>query len=175
MHDAVWKRADSYVGIDQEWFRDARRVYIGDAHLILRGVDLQPFTIFDVDAYGSPWLAAWTIAKLRRWTPGEVVGFVLTYGSGLKLKLGGIPEIERRLSGLSVVSFAARDILIDRCLSAWLRQVGGRVERRWQATQNGQVGMIYTGCVVRITQPQQPALQAPSSAGAASRRRRAGA
>lgn len=156
MYRRAWREADSYTAMDRKWFRDDRRAYVGDSLLMLRGIDLNAFTIFDVDSYGSPWPAAWTIAKLRRWDRPETIGFVLTYGSGFKIKFGQVPVVEAAMAGMEHVGFAARDILLDNCLSAWLRQVGGTVLRRWQATAgNGQSGMIYTGLVISIA-PRGP-------------------
>jgi hypothetical protein len=84
MHRAVWHKADSYVGCDQHWqMSDPRRRFVGDSLRILRCVDLSPWNVFDVDAYGDPWPALYVLLHRRVWRPGELGALCITDGSTL--------------------------------------------------------------------------------------------
>ena len=81
MHKAVWHLADSYVGIDQVWsIQDTRLRFVGDNEVILRSIDLGRYNIFDLDAYGSPWVLMVILAERRSWKRGERGAVVLTDG-----------------------------------------------------------------------------------------------
>jgi len=72
MHAKVWHKAASYVGCDQRWqMSDPRQRYVGDSLRVLRCVDLQPYNVFDVDAYGDPWPALFILMHRRTWQPGD--------------------------------------------------------------------------------------------------------
>jgi len=86
----AWREAESYVGIDRVWKpEDERRRFVGDNLRILRAIDLAPFNVFDLDAFGSPWKHAVILAERRRWAAGERGALVLTDGGLLGSKLGG--------------------------------------------------------------------------------------
>lgn len=109
LYRAVWYKASDYVGVDREWHRDDRRLYVCDNALFVRAMPLDRFRIFDFDAYGSPWLVARLVATRRQARPGERLALVLTDGSSLKARLG---RVERHLAELAGVdartSHAAR-------------------------------------------------------------------
>ncbi len=65
MWRAVWRQAGAYVGCDATWYRDERQVFVADNRRVLRAIDLAPFNVFDLDAYGSPWEQAMIIAARR--------------------------------------------------------------------------------------------------------------
>ena len=101
MYDGAWYEAAQYTGCDEEWFRDARRVFVADNQVVLRALDLDAFNIFDLDAFGSPWECATIIAARRKVQPGEArQALCLTDGSGLRLKLSGVPHALARLAGV---------------------------------------------------------------------------
>jgi hypothetical protein len=90
MREQVWNEADTYVGCDKRYtpFESVRR-FVGDNRVVLRSVDLQPYNIFDLDAFGSPWGCALIIAARRKWKPKERGAVIVTDGSGGKLRFGG--------------------------------------------------------------------------------------
>jgi hypothetical protein len=147
----VWHKAAAYVGCDTTWYRDERLVFVADNRRVLRAIDLAPFNIFDLDAYGSPWEQAIIIAARRPVRPGERIGLVLTEGSGLKLKLGGYPAALRVLSGLRgkpVGGARGRHELTDRAISSLCRSMGTTVLRRWQAIGKTGAAVAYVGLVI---------------------------
>lgn len=152
MHHAVWHRAAGYVGCDKEWTRDNRLAYVADNRRVLRAIDLAPCTVFDLDAYGSPWEQAIIIADRRPVKSGECIGMILTEGSGLTMKQGGLPlaiceltGLRRRMSGLS----RWQDDVIDRAISGLAKRMRCVVERRWQAERKAGAAMRYIGLVLR--------------------------
>lgn len=82
MWEAVYKpRGALYVGCDKQWYKDARLMYVCDNRRLLRAIDLAPFNVFDLDAFGSPWDCALIIARRRIIAPGERVAMFLTDGA----------------------------------------------------------------------------------------------
>ncbi len=154
MWRAVWKHAAGYVGCDLERFADERSAYVADNRRVLRAMDretLRAFTVFDLDAHGSPWEQAAIVADRRGIEPGERIGMVLTEGSGLNLKLGGLPMALGELAGMrSVVGGAkVQDLIIDRAIHGMCRRFGGAVVRdRWQARGKSGAAVRYIGLVL---------------------------
>lgn len=151
MYQQVWHRAASYVGCDLVWYRDQRRAFVADNRRVLRAIDLASFNIFDLDAYGSPWEQALIVADRRPVQPGERIGILLTEGSSLNMKLGGMAAGLRILAGMKAgVAGASRqqDAIIDRAIGGLCSRMRARVVRRWQA--NGKTGsnMKYIGLVM---------------------------
>lgn len=54
MYSAVWHKAKHYTGCDQKPQGDDRLMFCCDNRRVLRAIDLKPFNIFDLDAYGFP-------------------------------------------------------------------------------------------------------------------------
>jgi hypothetical protein len=151
MHEQVWHRAASYVGCDLVWYRDARRAFVADNRRVLRAIDLRPFNIFDLDAYGSPWEQALIVADRRPLAPGERIGMLLTEGSGLNMKLGGMAAGLRVLAGMKPgVAGASRqqDSVIDRAIGGHCQRMRARVVRRWQAAGKTGASMRYIGLII---------------------------
>jgi hypothetical protein len=151
MFAEVWREAAGYVGCDQQWFKDDRVCFVSDNHRVLRAIDLQPFTCFDLDSYGSPWEQALIIATRRRVQVGEQLGFALTDGSGINTRLGGIPTAIGVLGGLNrSAGFAGvnHDDLIDRVVHGLVRRMGCRIVSQWRALGTTGSGMRYLGLVV---------------------------
>lgn len=152
MFKGIWHEAAGYVGCDQDWVRDTRLAYVCDNRRVLRAIDLHRFSIFDLDAFGSPYEQAIIIAARRHVAFGGVIGIVLTDGSGLKVKQGGLPNAMAELADLTgKVSGLARwqDDLIDRCLAGLCRRMNVEIQRRWQAKGSSGAGVRYIGLVLR--------------------------
>lgn len=151
MHAEVWHKAAGYVGCDHKWFRDERCAYVADNRRVLRSIDLTPFSIFDFDAFGSPWEQMLIVAARREVRAGERIGVVVTEGSMLKLKQGGMPRalgvaagLTGQLSGLC----RWRDEIIDRAIGGFAQRIGCAVDRRWQAAGKSAAQVLYIGLVM---------------------------
>jgi len=151
MYDGAWHEAAQYTGCDEEWFRDARRVFVADNQVVLRALDLDAFNIFDLDAFGSPWECATIIAARRKVQPGELVGLCLTDGSGLRLKLSGVPHALARLAGVGGnVRLANRghEAMFSRALDVVCERMGARVVKRWRAVATARAAVRYEAVVM---------------------------
>lgn len=164
MWRAVWREAGSYIGCDTTWYRDKRRVFVADNRRVLRAIDLAPFNIFDLDAYGSPWEQALIIAARRPVAPGERLGLVVTEGSALKLKLGGYPAALRFLCGLQgepAGGARGRHELIERAIGGLCRKMRVSVLRRWQAEGKTGASVVYIGLVLEGLPAEDKKIAAP--------------
>ncbi len=149
----VWRDARAYVGCDLEWHRDGRVAYVADNRRVMRCIDLGAFTIFDLDAHGSPWEQATILAARRTVAPGERVGLVITEGSTLDLKRGnlsralaGLVRMHGHLNGMT----RWQDEILTLAINEVASRMGCAVEARWQATLGkSAAGMIYVGLVLR--------------------------
>jgi hypothetical protein len=156
MYRAVWKDAAGYVGCDKQWYsEDPRAAFVCDNRRALRAVDLMPYTVFDLDAHGSPWEQLAIIAARRPLSVGERVGVVMTEGLGLKMNMGGLsyamaklPGVKTRMPGMG----AARDQLIERALRRVCIMMHASIERRWQAQGNKGSRVSYIGLVLSATE-----------------------
>jgi hypothetical protein len=151
MHRAVWHQAAGYVGCDLKWYRDDREAFVADNRRVLRAINLVPFTIFDLDAWGSPWEQAVIVAARRPVAPGELVGLVLTEGSGLRLRMGGYPAALRLLAGVrqgATGGARSHEELTGRAIAGLCRRMQVRPVRRWQASRPGGAMMQYIGLVL---------------------------
>jgi hypothetical protein len=154
LYRETWKHlAASYVGCDKKYYADERRVFVADNRRVLRAIDLAPFTLFDLDAYGDPWEQAIIIAARRPIKNGERVGFVVTE-AGLHLKNGVVPHAIRELTGLrhrgtpGAALFQRRAEMHSKIWRELARRMGARVERMWKADARGNVAMVYMGAVL---------------------------
>lgn len=157
MHAQVWKDACAYSGIDERWnWRDdARRRYVGDAHTILRAIDLHRFNLFDVDAYGDPWPAMLIIGARKKWRPDEIYAAVTTEAGQLN-KFNRLSNAQAqligaasRISGGSGSAFAKA--ISEHLPRQWLEMFGMRLIKMWRAysprAQSGNVQMTYTAMI----------------------------
>lgn len=152
MHRDVWRDAEHYVGCDMRWYRDDRAAYVADNRRVLRAIDLSEFNLFDLDAYGSPWEKVIIIAARRTVSRGEMIGICLTDGSGLNLKMGGLPGALREIAQLSgTPSGAARmhDEIIDRAIGGLARRMRCEVVARWDAQGKTGSAVRYVGLALR--------------------------
>lgn len=151
MHKAVWHEAKGYVGIDQRFFFDQRTAFVADNRTVLRSIDLTPFNVFDLDAYGSPWEQAKIVAGRRIVRKGETVAIILTDGGGMRMKFGGVPKHMAELAGTPVdVPGAIRqqDHLVDQAVAGLARAMRCRIVRRWQAKRPAGVSMRYNAVIL---------------------------
>lgn len=96
MYNAVWSRANDYLGIDKVKFFDERRTICGDALKAVVKLDPKEFAIFDVDAYGSPYeIISALLPKISK--EHKKIGFCITDGIAMDLKLGRISKGIRML------------------------------------------------------------------------------
>jgi hypothetical protein len=152
MYSAVWKDAAFYTGCDQKLQRDGRLMFCADNRRVLRAIDLAPFSIFDLDSYGSPWVQAIIIADRRRVAAGELLGLVLTEGAGFAYKSNIVPEAIAVLTGLrtGIVGLSKKqDAVIDKAISGLARRMSCTVEKRWQAEGRTGAAMRYIGLVLK--------------------------
>lgn len=151
MHRAVWRRAAAYVGCDQVWYRDERTAFVADNRRVLRAIDLAPFNIFDLDAYGSPWEQALIVAARRPLASGEKVGVVLTEGSGLAIKMGNLPGALAMITGIRAQMAGlnrSHDEIIGKAIWGIARRMGGAPVKRWQAKGKTGASVVYVGVVI---------------------------
>lgn len=152
MYSAVWKGAKAYTGCDLKWQRDERRMFCADNRRVLRAIDLKPFNVFDLDAYGSPWEQALIVADRRPVNPGELVGFALTEGNGFAFKSNVMPIAIRQLTRLKtgIVGLSRKqDQIIDRAIVGLAKRMRCDVVKRWEAHGKTGASMRYIGIVLR--------------------------
>lgn len=158
LYHAVWHEAGHYVGCDKKWFQDEREMFAADNRRVLRSIDLSPFQIFDIDAYGLPWDQVVIIAARRKVAKGERIGFAITDGTNINLKSGGIPISLGELAGVRGVAAQSSSrllgaIRLDDDLLAWaIKGLASRmrceVVDHWEA--RGRTGALvrYIGLVL---------------------------
>jgi hypothetical protein len=146
----VWRDAKSYVGCDVRFFADERECFVADNRRILRAVDLGRFTIFDFDAYGSPWEQVIILCARRRLAPGERLGVILTEGSILKLKMGTLPHALRLIAGIrgNPAGLARGDGVLDAAVAGMARRLNAVIVRQWRAWGASGARMRYVGLVL---------------------------
>lgn len=102
----MWRRAyaetTNYLGLDRTPYDDERRTIVCDdtRFLRLRGLDLDQFDIFDLDAFGSPAYPLAIICRRLRWTRVQSVGVLLTDGTGFNAKMNSVGSSLLRYIGL---------------------------------------------------------------------------
>jgi hypothetical protein len=155
----VWRQAADYVGCDERWHADARCCFVADNRRVMRCIDLSRFTVFDFDAYGSPWEQAMILAARRQLTPGERIGLAITEGTwtSTRLVVGGVgPKLLRQAAAVTMLMRATpgmatqkmHDDLIARALRNVTARMGGRVVKEWRAVGMTGAKMRYLGAVV---------------------------
>jgi hypothetical protein len=150
MFGAVWNNAAAYVGADKEIgqvLAHPAPCYHAEAQVVLRAVDLAPFNVFDMDAYGSPWGEVTVLAARRRLLPGERVAVVLTDGAPRRAMLGHTAYALADLAGEDAGARGAHrrwPVLVRQAMAEAARRMGGRLEGLRQAEASlGARGMWY--------------------------------
>lgn len=151
MYHDVWRRADDYVACDFDWWRDDRLAFACDNRRAMRAIDLSRFTIFDFDSFGPPWEQVYILCRRRPLRAGEIMGVVLTEGSGLALRAGAKPTsfywfAKKRTS----IEGGTRnhDEMIDAAIATFAELMGGKVTARWQASQEKGGHMRYISLII---------------------------
>jgi hypothetical protein len=180
MYRAVWREAEAYEGCDFKLIRDRRVAFVGDNRRVLRAIDLQAFNVFDLDAYGSPWEQALIIAANRTVAAGQRIGFTISEGSALKLKLGGMPNALRIIAGVTGdPAGLARESerFLDAALEGLARRLKCETVQQWRATGKTGARMRYVGLILesKVTPreiPMEPPIQEPAPLPVANRVKR---
>ena len=92
------------------------------------------------------------LAARRTVSPGEIIGVILTDGSSLKLKLGGMPAALKQIAGLRAdVAGAARlqDSISERAIINLAAALNCKILQRWEALGKSGAAVIYTGLVMQ--------------------------
>lgn len=150
MHGAVWHRAGRYLGGDKDLSQALAHpapCHHADAVVLLRGLPLAEFNVFDLDAYGSPWAEVTVLAARRRLRPGERVALVLTDGAPRRAMLGHTAHALAQLAGEPPGAVGAHrrwPLLARQALEEVARRMGGRLAGLRQAEASlGKRGMWY--------------------------------
>jgi len=84
MRRLAYPNVKSWLGIDEDP-RSPNSIH-GDNRIILRGLDISGFNLFDIDAFGSPWHQVWLVSQRRTVKKGERIAMAIT--SGIQSQLG---------------------------------------------------------------------------------------
>lgn len=161
MYRNVWNAAASYAGIDMRpWDPCHPPRFVANNLRVLRALNLHAFNVFDLDAYGSPWEQVLVLCARRKWAKGERGGLLLTDGSSLNLRWGGIPHAMAEIANLKgakgVPSTAGVPELQGMALLGFVRRAAVQVKRIWQAEGRSNSNVIYTGLVFEGTGDAAP-------------------
>lgn len=155
MYSAVWKEAASYTGCDLKRHFDGRLMFCADNRRVLRAVDLRPFNLFDLDAWGSPFEQALIVAARRKVARGELIGLTLTEGAGIGQKMGNVAHVISMLTGLKAGNGSlpglgrARDHVFSLALRGLAKRMNCDLVNQWRAMGKTGQQMIYCGCILR--------------------------
>lgn len=156
MWRGAWSKADRYIGCDERaWSTDDEVPrFVADNRLVLRSIDLRQFNVFDFDAYGSPWEQLLILAARRRWMRGELGGVVITDGSSMKVRYGGLPYAMAELIGRDARTpsgMGTADTAERFAIKAWCSRSKVKPLQQWQASGRGSgrggQRMTYTAIV----------------------------
>ena len=162
LYAEVWKDAASYTGCDLKYTPirgDQRLMFAADNRRVLRSIDLAPFNVFDLDAYGSPWEQALIVAVRRGVAPGERIAFIVTEGGGIPYKANIVPAPVAALARIrpGIVWLNRKmETVVDRCFAGVAQRMGCKIEKRWQARGKTGAAMIYAAVV--MMRPGLPAV-----------------
>src|SRR5262249_50784150 len=123
-----------------------------------------PFTVFDFDAYGSPWDQFTILAARRRLQPGERLGIVLTDGTWLKTRakdpVRGLREaLPRQL--ITPIPYSVHDELIARAVRRLAGRMGGRVTKAWSAIGVTGAKVRYLAVIVEAAHAARKPIRKP--------------
>ncbi|MCL2076340.1 MAG: hypothetical protein FWH15_07890 [Betaproteobacteria bacterium] len=150
MYKAVWSKADYYVGCDLKWYKDKRLAFVADNRRVMRAIDLNDFNIFDLDAYGSPWEQVLILAARRQISQGEMFGLILTDGSNLNLRLGGMPKALQQVTGFTKPTAGGgkmQDEILDRAVLRTAQLLNCDLLHRFEAKGKSGAKVKYIGLI----------------------------
>lgn len=104
MFNSVWKNAQIYQGIDNKITTHNKNVLIGDYLDCLRTIRVSDFSIFDIDAYGSPYKALnYIIDSLKSCgIKFEKIAFVITDGIEIDMRMGNFESAFAKLANINL-------------------------------------------------------------------------
>lgn len=150
MYSSVWSRAKKYKGIDKKKSFDERDAICGDAYKALKLINIKEYDIFDIDSYGSPYTILSEIIDNIGYQ--AKIGFVITDGTQMDLRMGRVCDGIRRLSGIesSVLKKAhlIHDKLILMIVNNICRKMGGVLQSFKIAKGVTGSGMRYYSFIV---------------------------
>jgi hypothetical protein len=161
MYQGAWRKAALWVGCDgRPWDpkTDPPR-YQADNRRLFRCLDLSQFNVVDLDAYASPWEQLVILAARWKFAPGAKGAIVVTDGSNISMRMGGLPRALVQIVGnerlIPIPNAAAAHDLQLLALRAWAAKTGLTVRRMWNATgthsfrgeKKGGADMLYTAIV----------------------------
>lgn len=153
MYRGVWHAAAAYCGIDMKYFPDERLAYVGDNIRILRAIDLNPWNVFDLDAYGSPWDQGAIIAARRTWTTGEKIVMTLTEGTSMKVRMGSLPNALAAMAGVQTkirTNGQLSDDLLHRAIYRLADRCHCEVEAIHRMTGRGSSRIFYYAVLMQV-------------------------
>jgi hypothetical protein len=159
MWHEVWRHAADYIGCDEKWHNDGRCCYAADNRRVMRCLPLARFTVFDFDAFGSPWEQALILGARRELRPGERIGLAMTEGTWTSTRLvvgGSGPRFLRMAAHVNMIwrdspgmaTQVMHDDLIGRALRNVAAQMKGRIVQEWRAVGVTGARMRYLGVVI---------------------------
>lgn len=133
MYQKVWHEAQRYTGIDKVKQFDARHTICGDAQKAVRKIDLNKYNIYDIDAYGSPYeildFITSQIITSRR------IGFVITDGIDMDLKLGRVCKGVRAMTGIKNHILKRANTMHDDLIMLVIKEVEERLNGKASCLQ----------------------------------------
>ena len=129
MYNAVWYKAEKYTGIDKVKFFDKRHTICGDAEKAIRLVDINDYNIFDIDAYGSPYeILDYIVGKID--LKNKKIGFVVTDGVNMDLKLGRVCKGLRRFIGYDFHIAKRANVLHDDFIKIVIDKIAEKLKEK---------------------------------------------
>lgn len=135
MYRDIWREADSYTGVDNKKYFDERHTICGDAEKVVSAIDLGSFNVFDIDAYGSPYEVLDIITNRIRASEHKKIGFVITDGIEMDLKLGRICKGLRLLTGINMHIVKRAHVIHDDLISSVIARVSERLQMKVDAVK----------------------------------------
>lgn len=156
MYGAVWCRAAGYAGSETEQdkvFRHPAAVFHAPAGVVLRGIDLTEWNVFDFDAYGSPWDEIGVLARKRTMQRGETISLAITDGSARRAMMGHTCRAVAQLAGVPENAAGAHlrwgEIGRAALVEVARRMGGDLIELKQGAGGTGSRGLWYAMAVLR--------------------------
>jgi len=145
MYNAVWYKAEKYTGIDKVKFFDKRHTICGDAEKAIRLVDINDYNIFDIDAYGSPYeILDYIVGKID--LKNKKIGFVVTDGVNIDLKLGRVCKGLRRFIGYDFHIAKRANVLHDDFIKIVIDKIAEKLKGK---VENLLIAQGVTGAAMR--------------------------
>lgn len=153
MFDNVWHSADEYTGIDiKKFFTKKRKVICADNLKFLKVESIKKYNIFDIDAYGSPYEQLSIIIKKLENEEPKTVGFSITDGTQIDLRMGRICKGMAEMTELSVNRIKKAHKLHDDLINIVIKNIQKRLKSTIKyskiATGRTGAGMRYYGFII---------------------------